>query len=214
MRLCTHNKGQRGCLCNPQVMLNGVAVDSTTTAPSSAAPAPQRKAKKAGGVGGVVAPARRLKLQPMCGKRQTAVSVSGSALEPACKKLRGVCVPRPAETFRAAETVSTRVRFSRVAAGLLLDNVRCRAVRVAETGCGVGRCWSSTRVPTGYRHVQLLPHGALDGQAGACVRGVAQSPPAAHLQQRRRRSSRPRRLPGDHSRPGSALSGRGPSSLA
>jgi hypothetical protein len=173
--MCTHIKRQRGCLYNPQVMLNGVAVDSTTTAPSSAAPAPQRKAKKAGGVGGVVAPARRLKLQSMCGKRQTAVSVTGSALEPACKKLRGVCGPprRDSETFRAAETVSTRMRFGTVAAGLLLDNGRCRAVRVAEAGCEVGRCWNSTCVRTGHRHVQPLPHGALDGQAGACVRGMA-----------------------------------------
>jgi len=83
-------------------MLNGVAVDSTSTAPSSAAPAQQRKAKKAGGgAGGVVAPARRLKLQSVCGKRQTAVSVSGSALEPACKKLRGVFA-RPAWTMNEA----------------------------------------------------------------------------------------------------------------
>lgn len=136
MRLCTHNKGQRGCLYHPQVMLNGVAVDSTTTAPSSAAPVQQRKAKKAGGAGGVVAPARRLKLQPICGKRQTAVSVSGSALETACKKLRGVsaspgrciCRARLAETFRAVQSMSTRKGAGRAAAGPLLDNVRCRAV--------------------------------------------------------------------------------------
>jgi hypothetical protein len=84
-----------------QVMLNGVAVDGTPVLSSAPLSAGQRNAKKAPGVG-VVAPARRLRLQQqqVLGKRQAAVPAKVSAQEPACKKLRGACPESARETLR------------------------------------------------------------------------------------------------------------------
>jgi hypothetical protein len=72
-----------------QVMLNSVAVDGTPV--SSSAPKGGDWARR-----GEVAPAHRLKRQPVCGKRQAAVPVMGPSLQ---ARLPGGCPLRGAREY-------------------------------------------------------------------------------------------------------------------